>query len=251
MFLAEEGCKMASIDFAGVELRVLAALSQDPVMVDVFRNGGDLHQTTADNVNISRKVAKTVNFAKVYGGGPKTIARQANISVDEAQNVCDLFDVTYKGVTQLAHQLASPIKKKARNYVITHYGRKLPVDEQRPYAALNYCIQSTARDVLGEAMIRLADSGYWDYAVLPIHDEVLFSFPSEMAEQLCIEAGVTMETVLKDIHISTDPDLGGNSWGTLYTDGEHGEIEIKNDDRLQYGDESLVNHLKESELLAF
>ena len=59
MFLAEEGCRMASIDFSGVELRVLAALSQDPVMLQVFKEGGDLHQTTADNTGVTRKIAKS------------------------------------------------------------------------------------------------------------------------------------------------------------------------------------------------
>ena len=251
MFLAEEGCKMASIDFAGVELRVLAALSQDPVMLDVFKQGGDLHQTTADNTGVTRKIAKTVNFGKVYGAGPKTLARQSGISIEEAQKVCDLFDSTYKGVTQFSHQLAAPVKKGVRNYVITHTGRKLPVDSDRPYAALNYCIQSTARDVLGRAMIKLAAGGYWDYALLPIHDEVLFSFPSDLAEDLCREAGVTMEMILKDIHISADPELGGESWGTLYTEGEHAQIEIKNEDRLQFGDEMLVKHVKDTELVQF
>jgi DNA polymerase-1 len=239
MFLAEDGCRMASIDFSGVELRVLAALSQDPVMLNVFRGGGDLHQTTADNTGVTRKVAKTVNFGKVYGAGPKTLARQSGLSVEEAQSVCDLFDATYKGVTEFSHKLAYPVKKGHRNYVITHTGRKLPVDAERPYAALNYCIQSTARDILGKAMIDVADQGLWDYAVLPIHDEILFSFPEDQAVELCRHAGVAMETVLKEVHISTEPDLGGASWGTLYTEGEHEVIELTEDDRRKYGSDKL------------
>lgn len=239
MFLAEEDCRMASIDFSGVELRVLAALSQDPVMLQVFREGADLHQTTADNTGVSRKVAKTVNFGKVYGAGPKTLARQSGLSIDEAQKVCDLFDSTYKGVTEFSHKLAYPVKKGHRNYVITHTGRKLPVDAERPYAALNYCIQSTARDILGRAMIDVANEGLWDYAMLPIHDEILFSFPKENAEELCRHAGVAMETVLKEVHISTEPDLGGESWGTLYTEGEHSVVDLSDEDRRKYGDDKL------------
>ena len=57
--------------------------------------------------------------------------------------------------------------------------------------------------------------------------------------------------ILKDIHISSDPELGGDSWGTLYTEGEHTQIAIKNEDRLQFGDETLVNHIKETELATF
>jgi len=243
MFLAEEGCIMSSIDFSGVELRVLAALSQDPVMLEVFNKNDDLHQTTADNTGVTRKIAKTVNFGKVYGAGPKTLARQSGLSVEEAQKVCDLFDSTYQGVTKYSHQLASPVKKGQRNYVITHTGRKLPVDQERPYAALNYCIQSTARDVLGRAMIKVHEAGLWEYALLPIHDEILFSFPKDNAEELCREAGVTMEMILKDVHITSEPDLGGESWGTLYTEGEHEVVAITDDDRRKYGDEKLKSHL--------
>jgi len=83
----------------------------------------------------------------------------------------------------------------------------------------------------------------WDYAVLPIHDEILFSFPEKDAEELCRQAGVVMEMVLKDVHISTEPDLGGGSWGTLYTAGEHEVIELTDQDRMKYGDTHLVEHL--------
>jgi len=244
MFLAEEDCRMASIDFSGVELRVLAALSQDPVMLKVFREGGDLHQMTADTTGISRKLAKTVNFGKVYGGGPKGLARQTGLSVDDAKVACDGFDNVYKGVNKFSYQLSAPIKRKDRNYVITHTGRKLPVDSDRSYAALNYCIQSTARDVLVKAMINLAKSGFWQYSLLPIHDEVLFSFPEEDAVELSKEAACKMEMILKDVHITSEPDLGGASWGTLYTEGEHSEIELTDADRYKYCDEDVVNYIK-------
>ena len=61
---------------------------------------------------------------------------------------------------------------------------------------------------LGRAMVKLYEAGYWDYALLPIHDEILFSFPEETAVEMCREAGVVMEMILKEVHISTEPDLG-------------------------------------------
>jgi DNA polymerase-1 len=251
MFLADEGHLMSSIDFSGVELKVLAALSQDPVMLKVFKEGGDLHQTTADNTGVTRKIAKTVNFGKVYGAGPQTLSRQSGLTVDEAQEVCDLFDSTYKGVTSYAHQLAYPVKNGTRNYVITHTGRKLPVDQERPYAALNYCIQSTARDVLGRAMIKIDEAGLWDHALLPIHDEILFQFPENNAVELCHEIGVIMEMALSGVHIDTEPDLGGRSWGTLYTEGEHSVIELTEADRMRYGDDKLKELLLQKQNVTF
>lgn len=251
LFLAEPGCRMASIDFSGVELRVLAALSQDPVMLEVFKHNEDLHQTTADSTGVTRKVAKTVNFGKVYGAGPKTLARQSGMTEEEAQKVCDLFDATYKGVTEYSHKLAYPIKRGNRNFVITETGRKLPVDSERPYAALNYCIQSTARDVLGRAMIKVYEAGLWDHVLLPIHDELLFSFPEGDAVELAKEAGVVMETVLKGVHLPTEPDLGQVSWGSLYTEGEHEVVDVTDDDRMKYGDEKLTRYLSERDQFQF
>jgi len=251
MFLSEEGCRMSSIDFSGVELKVLAALSQDPVMLKVFKEGGDLHQTTADNTGVTRKIAKTVNFGKVYGAGPKTLSRQSGLSEQEAQEVCDLFDSTYQGVTSYAHKLAHPIKTGQRTYVITHTGRKLPVDPERPYAALNYCIQSTARDVLGRAMIKIDEAGYWDYAKLPVHDEIVFSLPESEAHDLCREIGTIMEMSLKGVHVDTEPDLGGRSWGTLYSEGEHEVIPLTDEDRFMYGDEGLKELLRQKKSIHF
>ena len=92
-------------------------------------------------------------------------------------------------------------------------------------------------------MIKVHEAGLWEYSLLPIHDEILFSFPKEDAEELCRHAGVTMEMILKDVHITTEPDLGGESWGTLYTEGEHDVVELTDDDRRKYGDEKLQEHL--------
>ena len=251
MFLAEEGQRMASIDFSGVELRVLAALSQDPLMLQAFAQNADLHQITADAAGVSRKVGKNYNFGKVYGAGPRTLARQSKITEEEAQRVADIFDETYKGVTEYSHKLAYPIKRGNRSFVITETGRKLPVDAERPYAALNYVIQSTARDILGRAMISVHKAGLWDHAVLPIHDEILFSFPESDAVELSREAGVVMETVLKDVHINTEPDLGGNSWGSLYVGGEHEVVDLTDEDRMKWGNTKLRQHLEERNKFQF
>ena len=242
MFLAEPGCVMASIDFSGVELRVLAALSGDKVMRQAFADGADLHQITADAAGVKRKIAKMVNFAKVYGGGAKGIARQAGIPIDVSKKTVKAFDESYPGVTAYAQRLSAPIESGARSYVETYAGRRLPVDADRSYAALNYVIQSTARDVLGKAMINIDRAGLWDYMVLPVHDEMLCSFPEADAEELSREVGVLMEVEIEGVHIPTEPDVGGFSWGTLYEGSGEGEdteyhrvLKISDADRVKYG----------------
>ena len=132
MFLAEPGCRMASIDFSGVELRVLAALSGDRVMLHAFENELDLHQITADSARVGRKVGKMTNFAKVYGGGATTIARQAGISIEEAQRVVKGFSKTYPGVSRYSKRLSHPIEAGLKGYVTTHAGRRLPATAPLP-----------------------------------------------------------------------------------------------------------------------
>lgn len=238
MYLAEQGCQMASIDFSGVELRVLAALSRDATMLEAFENDWDLHQMTADSANVPRPVGKMTNFAKVYGGGAKTIARQANIPRSLADKVVKGFGKTYPGVESYSRRLARPIEAGQKGYVTTYSGRRLPVDTDRSYSALNYMVQSTARDVLGKAMIHIWKAGLWDYVVLPIHDELLCSVPSENAEELCREIGVRMEYEMEGVLLSTEPDLGGKDWGTLYEKGEefHRVLELTAEDRLCYAE---------------
>ena len=241
MFLAEENCSMASIDFSGVELRVMAALSQDPVLMQAFRDGADIHQMTADAAGVSRKVGKTIAFGKAYGGGAKGLARQAGVTVDVARHASKRFDEQYSGLTAYTKKLSRPVEKGVRSWVLSHSKRRLPVDQERSYAALNYVIQSTARDVLGKAMLSVWRAGLWDLVVLPIHDELLCSLPNENAEELAREIGVLMEMDLQGVHIPTEPDLGGESWGSLYEGSGEGDetdyhrvLQITEQDRSQY-----------------
>ena len=159
-----------------------------------------------------------------------------------SQRVVKAFDETYSGVTAYSKRLSGPVESGARSYVETYSGRRLPVDADRSYAALNYVVQSTARDVLGKAMVSIDRAGLWDYMVLPIHDELLCSFPREDSQELAREVGVLMEVEMEGVHITTEPDLGQESWGSLYEgSGEDGDTEfheviaLTDEDRRKYG----------------
>lgn len=193
---------------------MLAALSGDKVMQQAFKTGADLHQITADASGVSRKVGKTVNFAYVYGSGPRNIAEQCGIDVDTARRVIAGFEQAYPKVKQLSQQL----QKEARRdgYVTTEFGRRLPVDPDRAYSSLNYLIQSTSRDVTASGLIRLHKAGFTPYLRLPIHDEVLASLPADKAKNGANLIGQIMATRFKGVHIGTDPEVGGRSWGSLY-----------------------------------
>lgn len=221
-FLADEGHVATSVDYVNQELRVMAALSGDADMTRAFKNNQDLHLLTAraafgehvQKGDRERDYGKGANFAKAFGGGVNAIVEQFGISRPNAEKVVKAFDATYVGVTQFSKRLQQEARKNG--FITTATGRRLYVDKERPYSALNYMVQSSSRDVTASAIIRLDKAGFTPWIRLPIHDEVLFSFPKEQAHELAQEAGRIMTQSLRGLEITTDPEVGGRSWGSLY-----------------------------------
>lgn len=213
-FVAEPGHLICSVDYQAQELRVLAALSGDQTMIQAFEKDADLHQITADASQVSRKIGKMTNFLTVYGGGPKTLAEQAEIDFPTARRVLAGFARTYPGVAEYSKKLAE--RAAETGHVITPVGRVLPVDSSRAYSALNYMIQSSSRDVTCRALIRLHEAGFTPYLRLPIHDEIVASLPGGKANRGAAEIGRLMAEQMGPVLIGTDPEVGGRSWGSLY-----------------------------------
>jgi DNA polymerase-1 len=221
-FVADPGHRIVSVDYQAQELRVLASLSGDATMIQAFRENTDLHLLTAraafgDHItkdDPERKYAKVVNFGRVYGGGAKTVAEQTGLDLGKAQQVVAGFDRAYPGVAVLSKKLQKEAIRSG--YITTPVGRRLPVDQARAYSALNYLIQSSSRDVTGRALIRLHKHGFTPYLRLPIHDEVLASVPEARAAWGAGEIARVMQEEMGPVHIGTDAEVGGRSWGSLY-----------------------------------
>lgn len=220
-FIPQPGNAIVACDYQAQELRVLAALSGDKNMQDAFASDADLHQMTADASGVARKVGKTVNFAYVYGSGAGNIAKTCDISVPKAKEVIQGFERTYPGVKRLSDRLQAEAKKNG--YIVTPTGRVLPVDQERPYAALNYMIQSTSRDITASALIRLDEAGFTPYLRLPIHDEVVAEVPADMAEWGAGRIAEIMACDFREVHIGSDHEVYGNSWGGGYVDKDNEE----------------------------
>lgn len=220
-FIADPGHTIVSCDYQAQELRVLAALSGDQNMQSAFREGADLHQMTADASGVDRSVGKTVNFAYVYGSGAGNIASTCNISVPKAREVIKGFERTYPGVKRLSDKLQSEAKSLGR--IVTSTGRVLWTDPERPYAALNYMIQSTSRDITSSALLRLDEAGFTPYLRLPIHDEILACLPSEHAEWGAKRIASIMRQEFKGVDIASDADVLGPDWGAGYVSDDERE----------------------------
>ncbi|MEU5166835.1 DNA polymerase [Streptomyces mutomycini] len=212
-FVAEPGHVTACIDFANQELRVAAALSGDRRMLAAFAKGEDLHQLTADAAGVPRKIGKMCNFLVAYGGGAKALADQAGIPLAEAKAVVDGFNRTYPGVAAYAKKRAAEAKQHGCIYTIT--GRRLIVDLGHEYAAINFAIQSASRDITVSTALDLDKAGFTQWMRLIVHDEIVFSFPKERAEELTAQASKIMEFNKMGIFVPAEGEIGEQSWGSV------------------------------------
>jgi DNA polymerase-1 len=142
------------------------------------------------------------------------IADQTGLDIRTAREIGKAFDRTYPGVVQYMRKLER--SALADGYVTTGTGRRLPVDSDRAYSAMNYMIQSTSRDITCQALIDLDKAGFTPYQRLVIHDEFLLSFPESKAERGAKKVARIARTGLKGVNIDTDHEVYGRSWGDGY-----------------------------------
>jgi DNA polymerase-1 len=219
--VADPGHMMISADYDQVELRVLAALADVRGMKEAIHAGEDLHGYTAtlvygkDYTKFHRKLMKGVGFGKVYGGGAATLARQTGAPFDQVKQAVAEYDRVYPEIKRYGTRL----QRKAeygRREVVTVTGRHLPLDRDRLYASTNYMVQSTARDVIAQAIVEMFDAGLGDYLLLPVHDEVLASAPREDADDVAREIGKVMSRDFYGVPLTATGEVTGRSWGSAY-----------------------------------
>lgn len=224
--IADPGNLIVAADYSQVEMRVLAALCQDETLLAAIASGSDLHDFTAEKVfgpgftKAQRKVAKAIGFGKVYGGGLTTIVRQTGAPADTVKEALAAYDSTFPGIRRYGQRLMRRAEY-GKKEVITPSGRHLPLDRDRLYAATNYVVQSTARDLLAQAIVDLFDAGLGDHILLPVHDEIVAQAPADEAEDVVQEIGRIMGSTFGGVEIVSDPEVYGRSWGHGYGAPDH------------------------------
>lgn len=219
--VADPGHKMISADYDQVEFRVLAALADVKEMKRAIVEGRDLHDFTAQLVygdsftKFHRKLMKGVGFGKVYGGGEETLSRQTGAPIDAVHNAVVEYDRVYPEIKRYGRKLQRRADFGKRE-VVTPSGRHLPLDKDRVYSATNYMVQSTARDVMAQAIVDMFDSGLGDYLLLPVHDEILAQAPDNEADEIAAEIGRIMSGTFYGVPLTATGDVTGRSWGSAY-----------------------------------
>lgn len=231
-FSAEPGTLFLSADYSQIELRLMAHLSQDPSMIQAFRDGLDIHTATAakmykiplDEVSSDmRRKAKTANFGIIYGISVFGLAERMGVSRTEAKELIDGYFNTYPQVK--AYMDASIEKAKENGWVETLYHRKRYLQDihsqnanVRGYAernAINAPIQGTAADIIKVAMVKIAQAlekqGLKTTMILQVHDELNFIVPeNELATVRELVAYEMENAVHLDVPLKAEIGVGEN-----------------------------------------
>jgi DNA polymerase I len=204
-FVPRSGWHLLAADYSQIELRLLAHLSGDPVFVEAFRAGGDIHRQTAsiifgtpveDVTPEMRALAKTINFATLYGQGAHALSRQLKIEYAEARAFIATYFERLQGVRAFLDAMID--QGRERGYVQTIFGRRRYIPELRDRnfnirafgerTAQNSPIQGSAADLIKIAMIRIADrlreERFSGRMLLQVHDELVFEAPPEELDAL-------------------------------------------------------------------
>jgi DNA polymerase-1 len=204
-FIAEPGHVLLTADYSQIELRLLAHFSRDPLLVEAYRRGDDIHTLTASQVfgvpplmvtPDHRRQAKVVNFGIVYGLSAFGLSQNLGIEPAEAKLFIANYFEKYKGVRAFIDKTLEEARRDLK--VRTLHGRIRPIPDinsknfaQRGFAertAVNTPLQGTAADLIKVAMIRideaLQERGLKSRMTLQVHDELVFEVPEKEVETM-------------------------------------------------------------------
>lgn len=236
-FVAKKGCKLVSLDYSQIELRILAHLSEDENLIKAFNENKDIHTMTALNIfHLSsadevthdiRRIAKAVNFGILYGLSSFGLARDTKVTRKEAQSFIDGYFALYPKVKIFIDEIIKQTREKG--YCSTILGRKRNIHDinsrnanirtRAERMAVNAPIQGSAADIIKLAMIEcdkyIKENSIDAKCILQIHDELIF----EVNENIVLEFTDIMKNIMERAVSLSVPLLvnaeTGDNWGQL------------------------------------
>ena len=241
-FVAEDGFKLVSFDYSQIELRIAAILSRDRKLIEIFKNGEDVHAGVAmhifkvpkDLVDKSMRTrAKTINFGILYGMGVNALKTNLGVERKEAQEFYDKYFQTFAGLATYLDKIKAEAGQKG--YTETLFGRRryfeglkspLPyVRAQAERMAINAPIQGTQADLIKIAMKRIDEyiksEKHEDdiRLILQVHDELVYEVKDSLVNEAVKLFKQLMETVLPEDKTFSVPIIAevsaGDNWGEM------------------------------------
>jgi len=236
-FIPRPGWVMVAADYSQIELRILAHYARDPVLIDAFKEGEDIHARTAREVFQApadvdfaelRRQAKVINFGIIYGMGAFSLARELGITQKMAQTYIDNYFARYEGVKAFIDQTKETARRTQQASTLLGRIRLLPDINARNYnqrrfaerTAVNTPIQGTAADLIKLAMIRadeeLRERKMTATMLLSVHDELVFEAPADEVEDLARLVKSVMEGIW-ELAVPLKVNLQqGRSWAEVH-----------------------------------
>ncbi len=227
---ADSGHKLLTADYSQIELRVLAHCADERVLIESFRNGEDIHARTASEVYgvdlkavtaPMRRMAKTANFAVIYGVTAFGLSQQSDMTVGEAKEFIDVYFSRYPAIRGFIDATIAAARRDG--YVTTLFGRRRYLPEinsknvsLRQFAertAVNTVIQGTAADMIKIAMIQIdrAMQDMKSLMILQVHDELVFDAVISELDDLRALVCDRMENCVKlNVPIKVEVGIGDN-----------------------------------------
>ncbi len=221
-----------SADYSQVELRLLAHIAKESALAEAFRNGADIHTATAARIfgvppeqvdSELRSRAKAINFGIIYGMGPMRLARETNVSMQEAKLFIEKYFASYPQIERYIDE--SIAKARELGYTTTISGRRRPLPEinsrdqmvlaNAENIAVNSPVQGSAADLIKLAMIRinkrLANEQLNAKMLLQVHDELVFECHKLAVEPVVAMIKTEMENAMQlDVPLLVDVGVGNN-----------------------------------------
>ena len=236
-FVAKKGCKLVSLDYSQIELRILAHLSEDENLIKAFNENKDIHTMTALNIfHLSsadevthdiRRIAKAVNFGILYGLSSFGLARDTKVTRKEAQSFIDSYFALYPKVKIFIDEIIKQTREKG--YCSTILGRKRNIHDinsrnanirtRAERMAVNAPIQGSAADIIKLAMIEcdkyIKENGIDAKCILQIHDELIFEVNENIVSEFTdIMKNIMERAVSLSVPLLVNAETGDN-WGQL------------------------------------
>ena len=235
-FIAAPGKVLCDADYSQIELRVLASLAKDEVMIKTFSEGRDIHSETAESVfrkadgqdpHELRRKAKAVNFGIVYGIGAFSLAKDIGSTVSDAKQYIEDYLKHFSGVDRYMNAVTSSAEEDG--YAVTYFGRRRFIPEilntNKTVKALgtriarNTPIQGTAADIIKLAMVKVYQRLKRELPeaklILQVHDELIVEAPEEMAEKALNILKEEMQNAVRlDVPLLVDAKIGKNWFET-------------------------------------
>lgn len=236
LFIPKEGYVFLDADYSQIELRLLAFLSQDEVLLESYRKGEDIHRSTAARMfdkepeaisDLERRAAKTINFSIIYGISEFSLSQDLQVSRAEAAKYIASYHEHYPRVLPWMEEQVAFAKE--HGYVETILGRRRYIPElksknfhQRKFgerAAMNAPVQGSAADLIKLAMVKVEEAftktEIHAYQILQVHDEILLEVKEEEMQKAARILKESMETAM-DLSLPIKADVEfGKSWGEM------------------------------------